>query len=60
MLFRSDSAVLGLAHRSVHELGPDDLVVPAGFERSLGTASDAEGPKQGTRGTVPRTKDPVG
>ena len=31
-----DSAVLGLGHASVHELGPDDLVIPAGFTRTLG------------------------
>ncbi|MFJ8810825.1 pre-mycofactocin synthase MftD [Streptomyces sp. NPDC102490] len=32
-----DSALLGLGHSSVHDLGPDDLVVPADFTRSLGT-----------------------
>lgn len=31
-----DSALLGLGHRSVHELTPDDVVVPPGFARSLG------------------------
>lgn len=31
-----DSAVLGLGHASVHELSPDDLVVPEGFTRTLG------------------------
>jgi heme/flavin dehydrogenase (mycofactocin system) len=31
-----DSAVLGLGHGSVHELGPDDLVIPEGFTRTLG------------------------
>ena len=31
-----DSAVLGLGHSSVHELGPDDLVIPPGFTRTLG------------------------
>ena len=31
-----DSAVLGLGHSSVHELGRGDLVVPPGFERRLG------------------------
>jgi pre-mycofactocin synthase len=31
-----DSAVLGLGHSSVHELGPDDLVVPPGFALTLG------------------------
>jgi L-lactate dehydrogenase (cytochrome)/glycolate oxidase len=31
-----DSAVLGLGHKSVHELSPGDLVVPDGFTRTLG------------------------
>ena len=31
-----DSAVLGLGHKTIHELGPDDLVIPPGFERTLG------------------------
>ncbi|WP_239157891.1 pre-mycofactocin synthase MftD [Streptomyces sp. SID13726] len=31
-----DSAVLGLGRASVHELAPDDLVVPPGFTRTLG------------------------
>lgn len=31
-----DSAVLGLGHSSVHELGPEDLVVPPGFPLTLG------------------------
>jgi pre-mycofactocin synthase len=34
-----DSAVLGLGHASVHELGPDDLVIPPGFTRTLGGAA---------------------
>jgi len=33
-----DSAVLGLGHASAGELGPDDLVIPEGFTRSLGAA----------------------
>lgn len=33
-----DSAVLGLGHSRVGELGPDDLVVPDGFTRTLGAA----------------------
>jgi pre-mycofactocin synthase len=33
------SALTGLGHRSVSELGRDDLVVPAGFERRLGVAA---------------------
>jgi L-lactate dehydrogenase (cytochrome)/glycolate oxidase len=32
-----DSALLGLGHSSVHDLGPDDVVIPPGFTRSLGT-----------------------
>ncbi|GBF15966.1 L-lactate dehydrogenase [Rhodococcus sp. Br-6] len=31
-----DSAVLGLGHKSVHDLSPNDLVVPEGFRRDLG------------------------
>jgi heme/flavin dehydrogenase (mycofactocin system) len=31
-----DSALLGLGHSSIHDLGPDDLVVPGGFHRELG------------------------
>ncbi|MFG2088580.1 MULTISPECIES: pre-mycofactocin synthase MftD [unclassified Spirillospora] len=31
-----DSAVLGLGHAGVHELSPDDLVVPPGFRLTLG------------------------
>ncbi|TXN31361.1 pre-mycofactocin synthase MftD [Lacisediminihabitans profunda] len=34
-----DSAVLGLGHASIHELGPDDLVIPPGFTRTLGAAA---------------------
>ncbi|MEO6881638.1 MAG: pre-mycofactocin synthase MftD [Mycobacteriaceae bacterium] len=32
-----DSAVLGLGHRSVHDLTPSDVVVPDGWPRVLGT-----------------------
>ena len=31
-----DSALLGLGKSSIHELSPDDLLVPAGFARTLG------------------------
>jgi heme/flavin dehydrogenase (mycofactocin system) len=31
-----DSALLGLGHSSVHDLGPADLVIPDGFRRDLG------------------------
>jgi len=34
-----DSAVLGLGHASVHELTPEDLIVPEGFVRALGTSN---------------------
>jgi heme/flavin dehydrogenase (mycofactocin system) len=33
-----DSALLGLGRASVGELGPDDVIVPAGFTRRLGVA----------------------
>ncbi|MGR3867773.1 pre-mycofactocin synthase MftD [Streptomyces graminifolii] len=36
-----DSAVLGLGHSSVHELTPDDLVVPPGFPLVLGRDASA-------------------
>jgi L-lactate dehydrogenase (cytochrome)/glycolate oxidase len=32
-----ESALLGLGHASIHELHPDDLVIPEGFSRHLGT-----------------------
>ena len=31
-----ESALLGLGHASIHELHPDDLVIPEGFSRHLG------------------------
>ena len=31
-----ESALLGLGHASIHDLGPDDLVIPEGFSRHLG------------------------
>jgi heme/flavin dehydrogenase (mycofactocin system) len=33
-----DSAVMGLGHASVHDLSPDDILVPDGFARALGVA----------------------
>ncbi|MFI6338980.1 pre-mycofactocin synthase MftD [Streptomyces sp. NPDC050535] len=39
-----DSAVLGLGHSSVHELSPDDLVIPSGFTLALGAGADTRGP----------------
>jgi heme/flavin dehydrogenase (mycofactocin system) len=32
-----DSALLGLGHSSIHDLSPDDLVIPPDFPRTLGT-----------------------
>ena len=32
-----DSALLGLNHSSIHDLGPDDVLAPDGFFRALGT-----------------------
>ena len=34
----ADSALLALGHRSVRELGADDVIVPPGFTRRLGAA----------------------
>ena len=31
-----ESALLGLGHASIHDLSPDDLVIPEGFSRHLG------------------------
>jgi heme/flavin dehydrogenase (mycofactocin system) len=36
-----DSALLGLGHSSVHDLTPDDLVIPPGFTRTLGAGPAA-------------------
>ncbi len=35
-----DSAVLGLGRASVHDLGPDDVLLPSGFTRSAGNLSE--------------------
>ena len=37
-IFRSgiDSGLLGLGRSSIHDLSPDDLVIPPGFTRELG------------------------
>ena len=36
-----DSALLGMGHSSIHDLSPEDIVVPDGFTRALGvTGSD--------------------
>ena len=39
-----DSAVLGLGHSSIHELTPDDIVIPSGFTRTLGAAGPGTRP----------------
>ena len=39
-----DSALLGLGHSSVHELTPDDVVIPPGFTRTLGAADPGARP----------------
>ncbi|HWC33356.1 MAG TPA: pre-mycofactocin synthase MftD [Mycobacteriales bacterium] len=44
-----DSGVLGLGRSSVHELRPEDVLLPAGFTRSAGTASPARTARASTR-----------
>jgi isopentenyl diphosphate isomerase/L-lactate dehydrogenase-like FMN-dependent dehydrogenase len=34
-----DSTLLGLGHKTVADLSPDDVVVPPNFERHLGTTT---------------------
>ncbi|MEU3615399.1 pre-mycofactocin synthase MftD [Streptomyces sp. NPDC006872] len=46
-----DSAVLGLGHSSVHELGPEDLVTPPGFPLTLGGADVPTAPATPPAGT---------
>jgi len=36
-----DSALLGIGKASAHELGPDDVLVPDGFQRTLGRSEDS-------------------
>jgi heme/flavin dehydrogenase (mycofactocin system) len=36
-----DSALLALGHSSIHDLTPDDIVVPPGFTRALGASGPA-------------------
>ena len=38
-----DSALLGLGHGSIHDLTPDDIVIPPGFIRTLGAGHPAGG-----------------
>jgi isopentenyl diphosphate isomerase/L-lactate dehydrogenase-like FMN-dependent dehydrogenase len=62
-----DSAVLGLGHSSIDELGPNDLYMPPGFRREFG-ADAAEVPearkpsarkaKPATRRTKPEPAEP--
>lgn len=40
-----DAALLGLGHASIHDLSPDDIVVPPGFTRTFGAEGD--GPSRG-------------
>src|SRR5579863_7341539 len=48
-----DSALLGLGHSSVHDLTPDDLVIPAGFTRVLGAGpAAADGTATVVRGSA--------
>jgi hypothetical protein len=35
-----DSALMGLGRASVHDLSPDDILIPRGFARALGVPSD--------------------
>ncbi|MEP6800059.1 MAG: pre-mycofactocin synthase MftD [Lapillicoccus sp.] len=37
-----DSALLGMGHSSVHDLTRDDIVIPEGFTRELGTTTRAK------------------
>ena len=39
-----DSALLGLGKASIHDLTPDDIVVPPGFTRTLGGDGPVFGP----------------
>jgi hypothetical protein len=39
-----DSALLGLGKSSIHELTPDDVLVPPGFVRRLGDPSEELSP----------------
>jgi len=32
-----DATLMGLGHSSIHELSPDDLVIPADFSRRIGS-----------------------
>ncbi|GAA4189840.1 mycofactocin biosynthesis FMN-dependent deaminase MftD [Gryllotalpicola kribbensis] len=61
-----DSAVLGLGHKSIHELSRQDLFIPQGFERHLGAGdagaaaspSTAAGSSAARRSTRPAARRP--
>lgn len=55
-----DSAVLGLGHSSVHDLGPADLVIPDGFSRVLGLDASADPSAEPRTGRTARAEDPIG
>jgi isopentenyl diphosphate isomerase/L-lactate dehydrogenase-like FMN-dependent dehydrogenase len=38
-----DSALMGMGHTSVRDLTANDLVIPPGFERDLGTLTETTG-----------------
>src|SRR5258708_34847779 len=42
-----DSTLLGLGHASIHDLTPDDIVIPPGFTRTLGAGHSAGGENPG-------------
>lgn len=46
-----DSTLLGLGQQSIHDLSPDDLLVPPGFARHLGTAAVDVGVDRGATET---------
>lgn len=37
-----DSALMGLGHATVHDLGPDDILIPARFARNMGVVAVAD------------------
>jgi isopentenyl diphosphate isomerase/L-lactate dehydrogenase-like FMN-dependent dehydrogenase len=39
-----DSAVLGLGHSSIHQLSPQDLLIPPGFDHGLAALSATRHP----------------
>lgn len=50
-----DSAVLGLGHASIHELGRADFFIPDGFERALGVPQPAPRPRRPARPAAVQT-----